>query len=212
MKVAILSESPADEAAASILVEAVHGSPIEIVDRPRLRSGGAGAVLADLPMIIKATHYRSEAEALITIVDSDDTELHTSSHEAPAASVEACRLCQIRRIIEETRGHLKPIAARPPLLIAVGIAIPAIEAWYLYGKKPVSEAAWIQGQQSPPAPYDRSQLKRWAYGSDRPTLADETRVATEETTRVIGNLESFEKYFPSGFGSLAAEIRRWKPL
>jgi hypothetical protein len=75
MKIAVVSESPADDAAVKILVDAIVGQETELVG-VRVRPGGWPQVLALLPNIITALHYRAEADSLAVIVDSDDSSLH----------------------------------------------------------------------------------------------------------------------------------------
>jgi hypothetical protein len=58
MKVAILSESPADEAAVRILVEAVLAEKVEAIRPPTVRPGGITGVLRILGPVPKWLHYR----------------------------------------------------------------------------------------------------------------------------------------------------------
>ena len=55
-------------------------------------------------------------------VDSPD-------HDAPGPADASCRLCRMRGALEETLARLPPLEGRQPLLAAVGLAVPAIEAW-----------------------------------------------------------------------------------
>jgi hypothetical protein len=97
------------------------------------------------------------------------------------------------------------------LKVAIGLAVPAIEAWYLVGKNPqVGEAAWITGLSAGRPPFTRQQLKLEVYGTDRPSLEYETECAVRETRRIVANIGAVEKKFPDGFGSMAFAIRSWK--
>ena len=79
MKVAVLSESPADEAAIRILVEGLLGRTIEPPPMPPIRSRGHDAVVASLPTVLKHLHYRTDAEALVVVLDSDRSPVHDPS-------------------------------------------------------------------------------------------------------------------------------------
>lgn len=95
--------------------------------------------------------------------------------------------------------------------MAIGLAVPAIEAWYLVGKNhQVGEAAWITGMTAGRLPFTRRQLKKEVYGTDRPSLEHETDCAVREARRIIANIKAIETAFPAGFGAMASEIRSWK--
>src|SRR5690606_3209125 len=64
MKLALLSESPADEAAIEILVEAVLQEPVERV-RPSLRARGWPNVLQLLPAVVRHLHFNTNVELLV---------------------------------------------------------------------------------------------------------------------------------------------------
>ena len=95
-------------------------------------------------------------------------------------------------------------------MIAIGLAVPCIEAWYLAGKNSrVGEAEWSRGLASGRRPYTNNELKQAAYGTDRPGLQLETLLAIEEATRLVADLSVIEKKFPVGFGHFAQTIRQW---
>ena len=124
MKLAVLSESAADEAAVWILVSALAGRKIERISPPRLRSRGWPSVVQNLPTVIKHLHYRTEAEALVVVVDGDDSVLHDDTHGNPSESVEACRLCRLRGCVGEVLAALRTLPGRTPLRTAIGVAYP----------------------------------------------------------------------------------------
>jgi len=209
MKLAILSESPADEAAIRLLVEAVLRERIELV-QAGLRARGWPHVSQVLPAVIRHLHFNTDADGLVTVVDSDDTVVHTARHEAPGYFHPHCRLCQLRAVFRQTTKHLKPAHGRERVLRAVGVAVPAIEAWYLCGVAPeVTEAVWLHGQESGQPPYTRAELKFRVYGTDRPSLPHETRRALEAAGRFRSDPRRLETDFPGGFGSLARDLRHW---
>ncbi len=211
MKVEFLSESPSDEAALRVLVEGILGSAVEVV-RPALRARGWPNVIQVLPGVISHLQLRSDADALVVVVDSDDTRLHDIDHEVESDWTNACRLCQLYGVAEKTMRRLMKKSDRPPIQIALGLAVPALEAWYLAGKdSEVSEQAWLDIQNGDAHYYDRKELKRRVYQTIRPTLQQQTARAIEETTRLKrGQLRMLEQLFPMGFGNLARMVRQWK--
>ncbi len=110
-------------------------------------------------------------------------------------------------------GSLKPQPNREMIKVAIRVPVPAIEAWYLFGKNPqLYEAAWIRKQNGEKITYNRISLKEEIYGTSRPSIDLETECAVKEAGRIIesGLLKDLEKAFPQGFGSLINEIRKWK--
>ena len=208
MKVAILSESPADEAAVRILVDALRGAPTDTVTLT-VRTRGWPAVLNTLPAVLRHLHYRTGADAIVVVADSDDSPLHEPAHET-SAPMPRCRLCQLRGMIDTELPRLRPIPGRSPLKTAVGLAVPAIEAWLLAGLDVHStEPAWARQQQAGKRPYVRTELKERVYGVLPVPLAVETSRMIEEATRLGQNIHLLERLFPSGFGALARDVRNW---
>lgn len=96
MKVAVLSESPADEAAVRILAEGVLGKQTQPIALPQLQTRGWCTVLKVLPVVFKHLHYETDAEAFVVVVDSDHSPVHRPAHEQPGGEDEKCRLCKLR--------------------------------------------------------------------------------------------------------------------
>lgn len=224
MKLAILSESPADEAALRVLAGYVLGNPIELV-APTLRARGWPSVEQVLPSILRHLHFNTAAEGLVVVVDSDDSPVHTPEHDAQGYHHPLCRVCRLRAVFRRTLKNLPHPRPRFPqgdspanstpgrerVLRAVGLAVPAIEAWYLCGRDTsVTEAAWVQGQERGRLPYTRRDLKWRVYGTERPTLPMEIRRAVQEVSRHRGDVRRLENDFPQGFGSLARDLRDWR--
>lgn len=210
MKVAFLSESPADEAAVRYLVEGILGEAIEPV-RPSLRARGWPNVLQVLPAVVSHLQLRTNADALVVVVDSDDTPLHQIDHSDPAKWSSVCRLCQVLQAIDKSLRRSTRKSNRDPIRVAAGLAVPAIEAWYLAGKDDeVSESAWAEELSGDGAPYDRKELKRRMYGTIRPTLRFETERAVEEAKRLRSHLQVLEDQFPLGYGHLSHMVRQWR--
>ncbi len=209
MKLAILSESPADEAALDVLVGFVLG-PFARVET-RLRARGWPSVEQVLPPIIRHLHFQTDADGLVIVVDSDDSPVHTAEHEAPNYHHPFCRICRLRAAFRRTVRNLPPARGRERVLRAVGLAVPAIEAWLLCGRDTsVTEAAWVQGQGSGRPPYTRAQLKWKVYGTERPSLPHEIKRAVQEVSRHRGDVRRLENDFPLGFGALTRDLRAWR--
>jgi hypothetical protein len=106
--------------------------------------------------------------------------------------------------------RLPPAKGRTRLLRAVGVAVPAIEAWYLCGRDlDVTEQAWTAGQERGREPYSRAELKLRMYGTDRPSLQHEIDCALREAKRHSADLRRLENDFP-GFAFMSADLRSWK--
>lgn len=211
MKLAILSESPADEAAVAVLVEAVLRRPFTRV-QPALRARGWPSVAQVLPSIIRHLHFNTDADGLVVVVDSDDSVVHTAAHDAPEYYHPLCRICQLRAIFRQTAKKLPPARGRDRVLRGIGVAVPAVEAWYLCGlEDAVSEQNWIEGQEAGRMPYTRRELKQRVYGTERPTLQHETEIALREARRHARDLRRLENDFP-GFAALAADLKAWPEI
>ena len=210
MKIAILSESPADEAALRVLAGYVLGEPFTLV-QSTLRARGWPSVEQVLPPIIRHLHFNTDTDGLIVVCDSDDSPVHTPEHDAPGYFHPLCRICRLRAAFRRTVKNLPPAHGRARVLRAVGVCVPAIEAWLLCGRDTsITELAWIDGQVSGQAPYTRRELKWKVYGTDRPSLAHEIKRAVQEVSRHHGDVRRLENDFPNGFGALARDLRTWK--
>lgn len=206
MKIALLSESPADEAALRGLVTAALRRPAQFV-APGFRARGWPNVAQLLPAVIRHLHFNTDTDALVVVGDADDSVVHTAEHNRPGYFHPQCRMCQLRAVFRQTQKRLRPAHGRDQVLRCVGVAVPAIEAWYLCGREEaVTEAAWIAGQATGRLPYTRSQLKERVYGTDRPSLPLEIRFALAEVARLRPDLRRLEHDFP-GFAALAADLR-----
>jgi len=146
------------------------------------------------------------------VVDSNHSPVHTETHDQPGNEDQKCRLCLLHQVVAQEQRRLRSVANRPAIKTALGVVVPAIEAWYRCGLDPhVTEAAWIMALQSNNFPYTKNNLKQDVYGTDRPLLVMETRRATEEAQRLVQNLTLLESLFPAGFGALARDVRNWEP-
>ncbi|MDX6497036.1 MAG: hypothetical protein QOG23_296 [Blastocatellia bacterium] len=210
MKIAVVSESPADEAAIKILVDAVVGSESELFSL-RTRPYGWTKIFELLPNIINGLHYGTEVEALVVVMDSDESPSHENTHEPPNEENPECRLCRLRATARTALARLRALPNRTEMKTALGLAVPAIEAWYRAGLDPhVNEVAWNRKLLGEDVSYDKRSLKKDTYGSYQPNLAMETSAAVAAARRLKDNLDLLEELFPNGFGSLIRDLRRWE--
>jgi hypothetical protein len=212
MKLAYLSESEADEAALKILTEAVLKRSTQAIPLAGLRHRGWPAVQNALPAVLRALHYRTDAEGLVILVDSNCSPPHLPAHDPGGAAETKCRLCQLRRIADETLSKVHARSYAPPLRVAIGLAVPAIEAWLLCGVNPhVTEAAWFNALQSRDSkkPYSRQSLKEELYGTSRPSLPLEKAKMAEAARRLAKDLSQLKTSFPNGFGTFAETLQGW---
>lgn len=210
MKVALLSESPADEAVLRVLVDAVLGEPAQIAPAG-FRARGWPNVLQVLPAVIRHLHFNTDVDTLVVTCDSDDTPVHTEAHEAPDYYHPHCRLCQLRAVFRQTSKRFPFAHGRLRVRRVVGVAVPALEAWLLCGRDDdVSEAAWISGQHSGRLPYTRAELKYRLYQTERPSLPHEIECALREVERHRCDLRRLEFDFP-GFAVLRQDLRSTLP-
>ncbi|MBI5692005.1 MAG: hypothetical protein HZC55_18140 [Verrucomicrobia bacterium] len=206
MKVALLSESPADETALRVLVASVLPAPPRFVS-PGFRARGWPNVAQVMPAVIRHLHFNTDTDALVVVVDADDSVVHVAEHDRPGYFHPQCRLCQLRAVHRQTARKLPPARGRSQVLRAIGVAVPAIEAWYLCGRDAgVSEAAWLAGAAAGRPPYSRAELKFRVYGTARPSLPHEIHRALEEVERHRRDSRRLEHDFP-GFAAMAADLR-----
>jgi hypothetical protein len=116
----------------------------------------------------------------------------------------------LQREVDDTCKSLKPIPARPMLKVAIGIAVPAIEAWYRCGVDlDARESNWQADELRQRSYSIKVDLKKRAYGTAR-TFEQQRKIAASEARRLSEDLETLESRFPMGFGMLAKSIRDWK--
>jgi len=209
MKLAVLSESPADEAFVQTITTSVLGVATEFPASYQFRSRGWGSLPKLLPSVILELYYATDLDGLLVVADSNGTEPHELNHTPETAK--DCRFCKLRLAADERMARLRPVPGRIPLRLAIGLAIPAIEAWYLCGKDPtVTEAAWVNGRREGKLPYTRAELKVRAYSTDRPSLDEEVATAISQSQRHAKDaLTSLRQWFPAGCGSMLGSMEGW---
>lgn len=212
MRVAVLSESSAAEAALRMLVEGILGRQLQPAALPLLRSRGWPSVLHNLPAVLRHLYYRTDTEALAVVVDADRSPPHAPAHGQSGGAGNGCRLCQLREVVARTQGQLRPVPSRhpPSVQTALGVAVPAIEAWYRCGIAPhASEATLLQRLRVESYTHIKNRLKRDVYGTERPSTVQETQVTRAAAQRLRQDLSALEQLFPNGFGPLANDVRNW---
>jgi hypothetical protein len=90
MRLAVFSESPADEAALRILTDGLLGQPTEPADLPALGTRGWPSVRQLLPAVMMNLHYGFHADELVLVVDSDLSPVHLPAHDATRPRTAGC--------------------------------------------------------------------------------------------------------------------------
>ncbi len=210
MRVAILCESEGDEVGLRLLVEAVLGSStVPGTWAPRAR--GWPSVANVLPVVLRDLHYRDGCDALVVVADTNGSRVLSRVNQQPEPEESGTRLSKLEGTIRQVQSSLRPRPGKGPIQTAIGVAVPAIEAWYLAGIDPhVSEASWMSGMESGRAPYTRNELKDRAYGTDRPSILLEKERGARWGAERSREIDKLEQLFPTGFGVMAASIRSWR--
>jgi hypothetical protein len=213
MKIAVYSESARDEAGIRMLTGALLRNPPEFAAELNLRTRGWPSVRDVLPAVIKGLYFEDgDVEGLVVVVDSNSSTLHQVTHESNPASAGDCRVCLLRKVAEKALARVRPLAGRAPLKVAIGVAAPAIEAWYMVGHDPfASESGWEQLRRENRHQNRKIQLKRAVYGlgwRDQ-EHGPSVELAVQAAAQAAAPLRDLERLFPGGFGSLARSVREW---
>lgn len=197
MKFAFISESPADEAALHAFCETLAGCSIERIASPVQIRRGWPAFKNTLGPALRSIRYQTKAEAIIVVVDSDGADLTPN---APTNRYE-----EIQNTINSC---LVPTPAHPtPPSVLLGMAVPAIEAWWLAHSQPgISENAWLQRRKHAPT-YDKLSLKRSLYGTDKPSLQHETDCMMRAARKAASHASTLCARFPLGLANIIRTIR-----
>jgi hypothetical protein len=211
MKIATLTESSVDDAAIRILVQSIIGDEVEFISTTSLetrdtKKGGYSNLRKHLSDFLRHLYYDTDAECVVIVVDSDDDPIHQAEREIEEES-ENCRLCVLRRDIKKIQSHITPIGNKAHIKTAVGLAVPAIEAWFrCIEDSHITEATWARKLNGEKINYDRKSLKKDVYGGER----SPTKEKSIEAAQVIASrLDYLEEIFPQGFGSLVKDIKSW---
>src|SRR5437762_2798228 len=112
MKVAVLSESPADETAIHILVGAILNVQVESVALPPIRTRGWPLSKGLISNSLSHLYYHTDADALVVVVDADRSPVHGPLHEHPGGATEKCRVCFLQTVLAKTQQHFQMIEGR----------------------------------------------------------------------------------------------------
>lgn len=204
--VSVLSESTADEQALQIVLPSLVKLPVRFL-KTQFRARGWPSVAQVVPALAHHLHFRTEAHALVVVVDADDSVVHTEDHEREGYFHPKCRLCHLRSVFRRTVKNFPSANGKERTLRCIGVAVPAVEAWYLCGRdSTVSEVAWTEGQARGRLPYTRRELKERLYGTDRPSLALELERCLPEMARHARDPRRLENDF-LGFALMAKDLR-----
>jgi hypothetical protein len=211
MNVAILSESDYDEGAIGLIAQKLSPQKLSIISHNiKMPSRGWTAAMAVLGPVYLRLHYDPSAHGLVCVLDSDDTTPHTLEHETKNFTVLGCRYCEMRRKLDALQKSAASVAHRTfPLRIAIGLAVPAIEAWYQCGVDVHSTEAHFQRLDVKQLYHERKRLKAATYGSvgaQGTVLADRS---LQHAQRLCDDIAQIKRLFPCGFGMLARDILLW---
>jgi hypothetical protein len=204
MKIAVLAESPADRRAIEVLTCGIldESTQFEVIQP---RAGGFHAVLSALGPALKNLHYCRTADGLIVVVDADNSPVELDHPEG--------RMSVVLTAVRQTQDGLAEMPGYDPIKVAVGVAVPSLEAWLLSrDNHECTEAAWVVRKNAGTlSATEILDLKNQLYGTDRPDLVLETTRMVEMCDAVIpeGGLDVLAQAFPYGFGPLLNELRAW---
>ena len=82
------------------MIEAILGQPIELIETKVQRPPGSTGVKV-LPGVVNHLYYQTDADALVVVIDSDDTPVHHTDHEGEGNENPLCRICAINAAINK---------------------------------------------------------------------------------------------------------------
>jgi len=212
IRLAVLAESEADAKAVHILTRGILGAETE-------RTAGDWELPLGWPHIkdvarkaIRVCHERNLADGLVLVADSDDDPIHAADGGHLGGKADECRFCQLQNIARKAVESLRLTGGHRPPQVAIAIATPTIEAWYLCGRSSIAneEACLNALKAGNTSKALRLRLKKDVYGSDRVGRHKQFLRAVEEAERLCGDLAQLEHCFPRGFGTFAMQLRAWK--
>lgn len=90
--------------------------------------------------------------------------------------------------------------------VVVALAVPTIEAWWLAPQMPeLHERGWFDRMQNYPG-YQKLDLKRRLYGTDRPLGPDMLRIMPEAARQAAAHHLQLATRFPLGLGPLLEKL------
>jgi hypothetical protein len=204
MKISVLAESGNDAGIMAELATEVLGGPVELID-PHFEMSGWNMIPSVLPAVIKHLHFRSEADGLIILADSNHSSL------LPGAPKN--RREELSILAAKTVEGLGVRHGRPRIRVAVAVAAPALEAWLLFHRySEINESAWERGLVEKNDPYTKTLLKQRLYSVQRPSRDVMAMRRLEAAKEVKSRIHELRSRFPNGFGSFFEDILSWKSL
>jgi hypothetical protein len=198
MEFAIISESSADEAALHAFCEALLEQQIPRATLPVIVRRGWSALRQDLPVALRAVRFRTTADVVLVVADSDGTSLE--------ANHPTNRLAQLQAMADENLGRPGPNQRR--ITAITGLAVPCIEAWWLaHSDHQISEVTWLRRHDGTRVPYDKPALKRRLYGTDRVGLPEQTRLMVDAARAAALHAEELGRRFPRGLMPFLTGLR-----
>lgn len=210
MKVAVLSEAATDEAFTRALAEAVLGAPVEVAAHGfRAINLSYNGVRAAIPTVLRHVHFAEpDVAGVMVVVDGDASSVHSAGWRNPVPCAPDCRVCGVRAQALDVLGRVAR-TGRDQVRLAIGVAYPAIEAWYAFGTQDqITEAEWIIRVNEGRSNHIKQALKQATNRRHGPGI-DKRVAASGDATRVAAFMESFRVAFPGGFGAFADDLYRW---
>jgi hypothetical protein len=204
MKVAIFSESAHDEEALRVILDGVLQIKTE-AEAHNLESNGWHNVIKRLPTAIRKLHYQTETAGLLVVVDADRSSLKMGEA--------GNRREVLKTIVKATLASLGPVAQKPALKVAIGVAMPALEAWLLSPDDvTLCEANWERALSSEIDTDIGKRLKRQLFGVERPDSFVRRDLVLKAAHRCIPHLSVLRDRFPNGFGKMVEDILAWRRI
>lgn len=210
MNLAVFSESPIDEAVVRILIDGILGRTTSPVELFTFRARGWPSILSNIGPVLRHLHYRTVAESLVVVADSNNHEVHAAQHQH--APHESCRHCWLEREAANTIRNLPKVQPWQPVHVAVAVPCPSIEAWLLIREdRSCTEAGWVQRRaEEANSVQEIRRLKQQLYGTEAPHAVEGMMaIACERAKSLLPHLDQLGRAFPNSFGNLAANIRGW---
>lgn len=201
MRIAIHAEGPDDYVVLEEFVR--HFLPNAQFVAPPIMGTGRESVFRNLNRTLLALAGRGSADLLVVCVDSDLEPLHAAGQTCSNERCPFCRLDHRARQVASEHPHMR----FPD--VAIGVAVPAIEAWLLFGRRSeCTEAGWAQ-QGKRRTEETKRELKRILHGPG--PVPSKTKHATLrlEARRVLG-FDDLEAHFPVGLAPLLQKLRMYR--
>lgn len=186
MKFAFLGESPVDQAALAAFCSARLGYELERVPCPARVRRGWPALRESLKPALRSLK-QTAADHIVVCADADGMDPDGPDN----------RFEQLQLIVDQTGMSQR---------VLIAIAVPAIEAWWLAPKRPeLHENGWFKRRQKRIS-YDKNDLKRDLYGTDRAKEADMLRIMPEAARQAAAHHIQLANRFPLGLGPLLKKL------